>query len=220
MQSSTGVAGRALIMLLCVVGIPAWALSGASWSDVVKKLQDFRLPAILNPAAASTSITVAEAPRFVPSKPTNVSAVSHSSAPLAEIKPISPAPAAPAKVMEAPPTSAVVPVAYQAAASAQLTPIPQPANSGTDASALSADPFQAIPKRLRELGATYYLLESWGSDQQTYRFFCKMAVGGSADYTRHFEACHSDPHQAMHQVLQQVELWRSGGRVEDVGLRN
>lgn len=85
---------------------------------------------------------------------------------------------------------------------------------------LAADQFRAIPERLRQLGATYYLLEAWGNDQQMYRFYCKMAVGGSADYTRYFEASHSDPLQAMQQVLQQVEAWRSGGRIEDVGLRN
>ena len=28
----------------------------------------------------------------------------------------------------------------------------------------------------KELGATYYLLESWGSDQQLFRFYCKVAV--------------------------------------------
>ena len=55
MQSSAAVAGRALIMLACVVGIPVLAMSGSSWSEILKKLQDFRLPAILDPAAASTS---------------------------------------------------------------------------------------------------------------------------------------------------------------------
>jgi hypothetical protein len=44
-----------------------------------------------------------------------------------------------------------------------------------------------------------------------YRFYCKMAVGGSAQYTRCFEATHADPLQAMVQVLRQVETWRDGG---------
>jgi hypothetical protein len=43
-----------------------------------------------------------------------------------------------------------------------------------------------------------------------YRFYCKMAVGGSAHYTRCFEATHADPVQAMGQVLGQVEAWRGG----------
>ncbi len=57
MQSSAAVAGRALIMLACVVGIPALALSGSSWSAMLKKLQDFQWPAVLNFASASTAPT-------------------------------------------------------------------------------------------------------------------------------------------------------------------
>ena len=55
----------------------------------------------------------------------------------------------------------------------------------------------ANSRAIAQLGATYYLLESWGNDQQLYRFYCKMAVGGSADYTRYFEATDADPLQAM-----------------------
>jgi hypothetical protein len=39
-------------------------------------------------------------------------------------------------------------------------------------------------------------------------------VGGNASYTRYFEATDSNPHQAMAQVLQQVETWCSGGAPE------
>jgi len=223
MQSSAGVAGRALIMLVCVVGIPAWALSGTSWSEMVKKLQDFRWPAILNPVAASTSAKPDEAPRFARSKPTVSSPADRNPAPLAHIvvnPPLMPEAAATPAQPSTPSASGVVPVGYQASDPTELAVIPQPIESAVDASALSADPFHLIPDRLRQLGATYYLLESWGSEQQMYRFYCKMAVGGSADYTRYFEASHSDPLQAMRQVLQQVEAWRREGRIEDVGMRN
>ena len=156
MQSSAAVAGRALIMLACVVGIPALALSDASWSEMLKKLQDFRWPAILDLASASTSTSFDESPRLPPS--TNAAR-----------------------------------------------------QNATGAAPSAADPFHAIPNRLRQLGATYYLLESWGNEQKIFRFYCKMAVGGSTDYTRYFEATHSDPLQAMLQVLRQVETWREGG---------
>ena len=53
MQSSAAVAGRALIMLACVIGIPALALSGSSWSAMLKKLKDFQWPEVLNFASAS-----------------------------------------------------------------------------------------------------------------------------------------------------------------------
>jgi hypothetical protein len=65
-----------------------------------------------------------------------------------------------------------------------------------------------IQARLKKLGATYYVLESWGNDQQLYRFFCKMAVSGDADYVHCFEATHRDPLRAMQEVLQEVESWR------------
>ena len=66
-----------------------------------------------------------------------------------------------------------------------------------------------IQHRLRQLGATYYLLELWGSEGQ-YRFYCKMALGGNPDFSRYFEATDSDPLRAMAKVLAQVESWRAG----------
>ena len=72
----------------------------------------------------------------------------------------------------------------------------------------TVDRFTYIQTRLRELGATYYLLESWGSDGQYFRFHCRMSVGGSQGYARHFEATESDALQAMARVLEEVESWR------------
>ena len=84
-----------------------------------------------------------------------------------------------------------------------------PGRTSSRASISTADPFRYIQDRLRQLGATYYLLESWGNQQQMYRFYCKMAVGGSAAYTRCFEATNANPLQAMRQVLRQVETQRT-----------
>jgi hypothetical protein len=96
---------------------------------------------------------------------------------------------------------------------ALVIPAP-PANVATPAAAPSSE-FGGIPERLQKLGATYYVLESWGNDQHLYRFYCRMAVAGSVNYTHCFEATDTDPGQAMQQVLQQVESWRqhtdSGG---------
>jgi len=90
---------------------------------------------------------------------------------------------------------AVVPVSYEAPIEAAIP---------------STDPYRAAQDRLRQLGATYYLLESWGDDRQMVRFYCKMAIGGSPDYTRCFECVGREPLEAIGQVLQQVEAWRSG----------
>ena len=72
------------------------------------------------------------------------------------------------------------------------------------------DWFSWTQQRLRELGATYYLLETWGRNGELYRFHCKMAIAGNQDYNRHFEATDSDAARAMQAVLRQVEAWRAG----------
>jgi hypothetical protein len=82
------------------------------------------------------------------------------------------------------------------------------ASAGSDCTAQ----FRGMEKRLRELGATYYLLETWGSSGDRYRFFCKMSLAGNADYNRNriFQATAADPLRAMQDVLAQVEQWRAG----------
>jgi len=76
------------------------------------------------------------------------------------------------------------------------------------------DPFKDMERRLRQHGATYYLLETWGQSGELYRFHCRMAVASNASYTRHFEATDRDALKAMSDVLAQVEAWRNSGSVE------
>jgi hypothetical protein len=221
MQSSAAVAARALIMLACVVGIPALALSGTSWSEMLKRIQGLRLPAILTPAAASTSPSLSEAPRLV-SAPAAPTATARSAAGLPEVTPArGPSQALfakspwPGQALEAANTG-VVPVGYQAPLDSQpggLSPSSFAAESASGAAGLGGDRFRSVQDRLQALGATYYLLESWGNQQQMYRFYCRMAVGGNPNYTHYFEAIESDPLQAMGRVLRQVETWRLGGPV-------
>ncbi len=73
----------------------------------------------------------------------------------------------------------------------------------------SSDLFVAIQSRLQQLGAVYYLLETWGSDPPCYRFYARMAVGGNRNVTRHFEAVDHIPLRAMQRVLEQVERWKA-----------
>jgi hypothetical protein len=202
MQSSATAAGRALIMLACVVGIPVLALSGTSWSDMVKKLQEFHWPAILNLASASNSATAATPPAKTP----RIALPSGDPAPLCQIP-------ADASALPKPTTSAqpspVVPVGYQSPVEPGAIQPSAVRDGGENATAAS---FRGVQDRLRQLGAKYYLLESWGSQQQVYRFYCKMAIGGSTEFTRCFEATNSDPLQAMVDVLRQVETQRDGGQ--------
>ena len=72
------------------------------------------------------------------------------------------------------------------------------------------DRFTAMERKLREYGAVYYLLETWGTDGELYRFHCRMAIANNPNYTRHFEATDRDALKAMSQVLARVEAWRAG----------
>lgn len=88
---------------------------------------------------------------------------------------------------------------------AVIRPDPQPMQNADP-----TDRFLYVMDRLRELGAVYYLLETWGSDGQRFRFHCKMAIGGNPTHTRHFEAIDRDALQSMARVLAEVEAWRAG----------
>jgi hypothetical protein len=120
-----------------------------------------------------------------------------------------------------PPTQGAVP---------QAAPYPYPANPAAAANVASApvsdpaappsghvarppeqpDRFTAMERKLREHGATYYLLETWGNDGELYRFHCRMAISNNPNYTRQFEATDHDALKAMSQVLERVEAWRAG----------
>ncbi len=99
------------------------------------------------------------------------------------------------------PGQAAVP-AYDASAVAANQTAPRPLEQ--------PDRFTVMERKLREYGATYYLLETWGNDGELYRFHCKMAVGNNPNYTRHFEATDRDALRAIAQVLERVESWRAG----------
>lgn len=103
------------------------------------------------------------------------------------------------------------PSAYPAASAA---PSREPSGqlSGQPSAAPLDQPerFTAMERKLREHGAVYYLLETWGNEGELYRFHCRMAIANNPNYTRHFEATDRDALKAMSQVLARVEAWRAG----------
>jgi hypothetical protein len=104
---------------------------------------------------------------------------------------------------------------YGAPAPMAGAPAPRPGGAlvGADRNACpleQPDRFTEMERKLREFGATYYLLETWGNAGELYRFHCRMAVANNAAYSRHFEATDRDALKAMSDVLAQVEAWRSG----------
>jgi hypothetical protein len=100
--------------------------------------------------------------------------------------------------------------AGRGAAGANIAIEPHRAADSSAAGAAGPERFTEMERKLRELGATYYLLETWGSDGQLYRFHCRMPVGENPNYTRHFEATGADAMKAMAEVLERVGAWRAG----------
>jgi hypothetical protein len=217
-QSSGAVFLRAVIMLAFLAAIPLVALSGNSLPDTVRKAMEKYWPGIAGNRTETTASALSEAPPFAEAKSTDGRAESGHPALVKSpgnnepgpfvIDPQSvPIPKTAQGGILSPqvPDGSVVPAKYQASGEPA-------ARSAVPAAAGNEGLFLQIQKRLRALGATYYLLETWGNDQRFYRFYCQMAVADNTNYTRCFEATHADPIEAMRTVLTQVESWRSGAR--------
>ncbi len=95
------------------------------------------------------------------------------------------------------------PVADRPTQSPSSQPVPIPIPVGQNAR------MAEIQRRLRELGATYYLLEKWGSEGKLYRFHCRVAIGEETSANRHFEVVDADSIGAIERVLTQIEAWRA-----------
>lgn len=262
-QSSTVVAFRALVMLVCLIAIPLAALFGSSLPTLLKALKEGRWPVA---STAQAQNTAGEGPKFVPAGQANGAAGSappytpgNASRLPTGTDLSAPAPAWPDS--RSPGTqSGVVPAGYDTAADPpgnqglgrlapvnpgvqpdatgpldrrlvpvqpggpNLLPVDPAGNpasgdatggpakqtaDGTAPSPGAPEPFLTIQARLQQLGATRYILETFGDQGRDYRFICWMAVGGNPKYTRPFWAIDSDPLKAMNQVLQQVEASRA-----------
>jgi len=234
-QSSATVALRALVMLVCLVVVPIAAIFGISVPDSIR--QPFERYFGIHVGSATTSLS--EAPRFVLNAATAPSPIVSADAPpaamplVASLSPLTPPTAS---VLVNPlgssqgqawdadrASSAIIPAGYQsplepAKPGPPMTSVGGAAVRGAEGSDANCqnvgggrnDPFTSIQQRLRELGATYFLLESWGSQGQLYRFYCKMAIGGNSNYNRYFEATDPDAIRVMSKVLNEVEAWRAG----------
>jgi hypothetical protein len=240
-------------MLAFLIGIPVVALSGTSWPETLRRLQEkwhdiatsatSTFASLTSSSSSSPSQPLGDAPQFQSAKT--------SSCPSADGKPCpadlglqtpaarrlagdSATERATVGTVGIPAEAGVVPASYQTAVGGTLGDQNAASNPAADRAstpaahvnpdaaslpgqpATAADRFAYIQSQLRRLGATYYLLESWGDEQPLYRFYCKMAMGGNAGYTRYFEATDANPLQAMSQVLREVETWRSGKNAEAV----
>jgi hypothetical protein len=236
-QSSATVALRALVMLVCLVIVPIAAIFGFSIPDSIRQPIERYLGINMAPATSPLSEAPRFVPNATSTQGTTVSADARpaamplvvSPAPLVPVNApplVNPLGSPQAQAWAADPaSSAIIPAGYQSPVEAGQPAMPT-ASAGSSASGRAdgseaspavyrgaagghSERFTMIEQRLRELGATYFLLESWGSQGQLYRFYCKMAIGGNPNYNRYFEATDPDPIRVMAKVLGEVEAWRA-----------
>ncbi|MGA2062683.1 MAG: hypothetical protein ABSG67_19600 [Thermoguttaceae bacterium] len=214
-QSSATIAFRALVMLAFIIGIPLVAFNGSSLPDRAKKMLEKAWPAIASAISTKTSSTLPEAPPYdvksqnplaVPGQ-TSIGMSNPPGQMTANNRPnlLPPQVLSGNSARLSQPASNIVPADYQTAVEPNIN------NKGYNSGQTDTNPFMTMQDRLRWLGATYYLLETWGNQRQFYRFYCQMSVGGNSSYTRYFEAINANPLEAMADVLRQVEGWRGGG---------
>jgi len=97
--------------------------------------------------------------------------------------------------------------------SAKLYPLPSPTEDAADLMpppVVVAEQFSTIQQRLRAMGATHYVLETWGPQGDMYRFQCRMSAGHHPNYTRQFEAIDGDALRVMQTVLEEIDAWKAG----------
>jgi len=81
--------------------------------------------------------------------------------------------------------------------------------SVTETPAATADDrFTTIQQRLRQLGACWYALETWGSEGR-FHFTCRVSVEGNPSLSRLFQSSDAEAIQAMAKVLHDVEAWKA-----------
>jgi hypothetical protein len=235
-QSSSVVAFRALIILICLVLVPVAAFCGSSYPAVVKAIQSGRWPALAdfhNPSTPGSQGT--EAPRYQPNPsadpnrtvcgPFGCETSRSPVVPITYNAPIgTPVLSGSGRSTSFPPKKDAdgaiqklfrVPGEENSLSTQQLgvparfdVPVSHPS---TSVSLPPGDQLNYVLDRLRQLGATYYLLETCGNEKREFRFYCKMAVGGNRGVTQPFWCIDSEPLKAMTAVLQQVQDWQSGG---------
>lgn len=227
MQSSTTVIFRAVVMLVCVVAIPAAALFGTALPEVAGKLilgnrspADDPIPNSRGLGDAPIFAHLSQAATHDGQATGTAASRQEDGLYVAHSRPLT-AMGIPSGGTQPNTTGAVDLAGFQLPQSLLAGPaegrpgatIPADYEEPTDVASPPRPPrerFTHVEQRLRQLGATYYLLELWGSQGQLYRFYCRMAIGGNPNCTRYFEATDADALAAMGKVLDEVEAWQRG----------
>lgn len=205
MQASFLVFFRATVMLACLVVLPLIAVTGSA--DLERLRPALRwcrglVERTLTGAAVSAAESSADRPAAAPpfrSLPVSVDA--NVERPSPPVERTIPADVLPAQAPASAPASAPAP---------PVGPRPTEQTAGATGGEPRGDgpTVQQLAARLQQLGATYYLLEKWGETGALYRFHCRVALADNPQQFRYFEATSQVPHQAMVDVVAQVERWR------------
>ena len=210
MQSPVTTAFRVVVMLSCLIAIPAVAICGKSLPGTLRGLIEWgwHSRAVSVSEGAVDESSASPSPHKLDEVPSPASLAADSGDPATgvlapELPPPTPRSTAIPRDTAGLMTSHEVParlpeVGYRV----PLAPTgerPEP-----------SDQLTRVRQRLLQLGATYCRLETWGSRQQLFRFYCRVAIADSPRYTRYFEATDVQPLVAMDEVLAEVEAWRLG----------
>lgn len=103
-----------------------------------------------------------------------------------------------------PPSIQFTPIRADDRSDAPLASLERPASPN--------DSFARSERRLRELGATHYRLETWGARGEFYRCTCNIPVRPRSPAARHFESIEPAPSEAIDAVIRKVEHWRAERR--------
>ena len=196
---------RALVMLGCLVVLPALALFGL---PPLVQIQD------LMPFGCSFPAPISDGPNGLEPAPVFVGeqSVAPYRATLGSPSDLS-RPLVPATdhlgTARNPHTPPVEPEQY----AIQVVSGPAAASGVINGNEPQQKRMRLIESRLRELGSSSYVLETWGANEgPLYRFWCRMSVNRDPQLHRHFEAVEQTPIRAMESVLREVELWRRTAR--------
>ena len=221
-QSSLATAIRAVVMLSCLVAVPAVAVSGKSLPEMFERLVVRSRPAAVQQEQPTNEVAEGITWRVHPEPSREEGALeglSITSPEVGALPRVEQSPVRPTAGLAAPERPFLAqqhgpPEQRGLIESAKLVPVHRPPQTSAaepvaDSPVLPTDDFHEVERRLRQLGATYYLLELWGQSRQLYRFHCRVAVTGNPNYTRYFEATRTEALSAMREVMGQVEAWRA-----------
>ncbi len=238
MQSSVGLAFRALVMLGCLALVPFLALYGKQIPDFYHAVVDAYNARMKQKPADPLASLGSDAPAWAPTndhratdpawrgsatqsnlqqtnQPYAAPNTWNNGAPAAPMRDVATASVPAAGAVQ--PASYAVPVDPGKTAGPVATASREPGASLGPQNEGGADTctvqFRHVEQRLRELGSTYYFLETWGAAGDRYRFYCQVALTGNTDsgHSRVFQATDADPLSAMKSVLDQVERFRAPG---------